>query len=163
MKIGRITISDRASTGVYEDRSGPEIERVLRASFGSEAVFVTAIIPDERARIAEALRRLVDEEHCALVVTTGGTGIGPRDVTPEATREVLDRELPGFGEIMRARSFAITPTAVLSRAIAGVRSSALIIHLPGKPRAVAECLEPLWPAVREALELLAGRDPHVSK
>lgn len=160
MKIGRITVSDRASAGIYTDRSGPEIERLLRATLGTEAEFLAAIVPDEMPAISARLRELVDHAGCALVVTTGGTGIGPRDVTPEATRAVLDKELPGFGEIMRMQSFAKVRTAILSRATAGTRGTALIVNLPGKPSAVAECLEILGPALREALAHLRGDDPH---
>ncbi|MDR2674438.1 MAG: molybdopterin adenylyltransferase [Opitutaceae bacterium] len=170
MKIGRLTISDRASAGVYADRSGPEIERHLRAIFaagananaGTVIEFLAAIVPDEAGVIAGQLRAFADRDGCALVVTTGGTGIGPRDITPEATRAVLDKELPGFGEIMRAQSFAKTRTAILSRATAGVRGRALIVNLPGKPSAVAECLEILGPALREGLAHLRGDDPHAA-
>ncbi|MCX6905757.1 MAG: molybdopterin adenylyltransferase [Verrucomicrobia bacterium] len=158
MKIGRITISDRAAAGVYEDQSGPEIERALQSCF--KAVFIAATVPDEQEEISSKLREFADREGCDLIVTTGGTGIGARDVTPEATRAVLDRELPGFGEIMRAQSFARVKTAILSRAIAGVRGTALIVNLPGKPRAVTECLELLGPAIREGLAHLRGEDPH---
>ena len=156
MKIGRITISDRAAAGVYEDRSGPEIERVLRAGFGSEAVFVTAIIPDERARIAEALRRLVDEDRCALVVTTGGTGIGPRDVTPEATRAVVNREAPGLAEAMRRQS----PLGRLTRGLAGTVGATLVLNTPGSPSGAVEDLEAVLDVLPHALELLAGGRPH---
>ena len=159
MKIGRITVSDRASAGVYTDRSGPEIEAVLREYF-SDAVFIARIVPDETDLIAAALKQLADAEHCELVVTTGGTGISARDVTPEATRAVLEKELPGFGEIMRVQSFAKVKTAVLSRAVAGTRGRSLIVNLPGKPTAVRECLEILAPAVREGLAHLRGDDPH---
>ena len=148
MKIGRITISDRASTGIYEDRSGPEIERLLSGVFGADTDFVATVIPDEPARISAALREFADLRRCHLVITTGGTGIGPRDVTPEATRVVLEKELPGFGEIMRMQSFARVPTAILSRAIAGTRGRTLIVNLPGKPKAVAECLALLRDAIR---------------
>ena len=160
MKIGRITISDRASAGLYEDRSGPEIEHGLRRWFGIEARFVAAMVPDERDQIAAQLREFADRERCDLIVTTGGTGIGPRDVTPEATRAVLEKELPGFGEIMRAQSFSRVRTAILSRATAGVRGSTLVVNLPGKPGAVAECLELLGPALREGVAHLRGEDPH---
>ncbi len=160
MKIGRITVSDRASSGVYEDRSGPEIERLLREVFSDTARFNVAVVPDEVDHIAAQLRRFADEERCDLIVTTGGTGISPRDVTPEATLAVLEKELPGFGEIMRATSFIRVPTAILSRATAGVRGGSLIVNLPGKPTAVVECLEILKGAILEALEHLAGRDPH---
>jgi molybdopterin adenylyltransferase len=160
VKIGRITISDRASAGVYADRSGPEIERRLQAVFGAEAEFVSAIVVDECEAIAEQLRAFADESSCNLIVTTGGTGIGPRDITPEATRQVIGKELPGFGEIMRMQSFAKVRTSILSRAIAGVRGTTLIVNLPGKPSAVSECIEVLAEAIREGVEHLQGRDPH---
>jgi molybdopterin adenylyltransferase len=159
MKIGRITISDRASAGIYEDKSGPEIERVLREVFG-ESQFVVAVIPDEQEKISDQLREFCDREHCDLVVTTGGTGVSVRDVTPEATRAILEKELPGFGEIMRAQSFAKVRTAILSRAVAGTRGKSLIVNLPGKPSAVRECLEILAPAIREGVAHLRGEDPH---
>ena len=161
MKIGRITISDRASAGIYEDKSGPEIERLLRDTFGANAQFVSAIVPDEIPQIADKLRAFADHERCELIVTTGGTGISSRDVTPEATREVLEKELPGFGEIMRMQSFAKVRTAILSRATAGTRGTSLIVNLPGKPSAVAECLAILAPALREGIAHLRGEDPHL--
>lgn len=154
VKIGRLTISDRASAGVYEDLSGPAIEEALAALFGGAAQFARALVPDERPQIAAALRSLCDDEGCALVVTTGGTGPTPRDVTPEATREILEKELPGFGEIMRTRSFDIAPTSILSRAVAGVRGRALVVNLPGSPKGVRECLAILAPAIRECLKHL---------
>ena len=159
MKIGRITISDRASAGIYEDRSGPEIENALRDIF-NDATFESAIVPDETGLISAALKKFADELRCDLVVTTGGTGVSPRDVTPEATKAVLEKELPGFGEIMRVQSFAKMRTAVLSRATAGVRGNTLIVNLPGKPAAVRECLEILAPAIREGVAHLCGDDPH---
>ena len=162
MKIGRVTISDRASAGIYEDRSGPEIEKVLGEVFGAETKFVVAVIPDEPGKISARLREFADLEKCDLIVTTGGTGISVRDVTPEATRVVLEKELPGFGEIMRAQSFAKVRTAVLSRATAGTRGCSLIVNLPGKPTAVRECLEILAPAIREGVAHLRGEEPHKS-
>lgn len=154
MKVARVTLSDRASAGVYEDRSGPEIERVLTESGFSVTDWIRVVIPDERSGIEALLRRLVDEEEAFLILTTGGTGPAPRDVTPEATRAVLERELPGFGEIMRVQSFANVPTAILSRATAGTRGKSLIINLPGNPKAIGECLPMLLPAIREALKHL---------
>jgi molybdopterin adenylyltransferase len=162
MKIGRITISDRASAGVYADRSGPEIESVLRECFGAEAEFLAAIVPDEADVISARLRELADAAGCDLIVTTGGTGISARDVTPEATRAVIERELPGFGEAMRMQSFAKVRTAILSRATAGTRGRCLIVNLPGKPTAVRECLDILAPAIREGVAHLRGEEPHLS-
>jgi molybdopterin adenylyltransferase len=160
MKIGRLTISDRASAGIYEDRSGPEIEKVLREFLGGSATFESVVVPDEVELISAALRKFADAQKCDMVVTTGGTGISARDVTPEATRAVLEKELPGFGEIMRLQSFAKVKTAILSRAVAGTRGRTLIVNLPGKPSAVRECLEILAPAIREGLAHLRGEDPH---
>jgi len=151
MKIGRITLSDRASAGIYEDLSGPEIERVVRKIIDSGADFVTRLLPDEQSMIESALIELADRECCQLIITTGGTGPSRRDVTPEATRNVIEKELPGFGETMRAMSFAKIPTAILSRATAGIRGSCLIINLPGNPKAIEQCLCPLSPAVTECL------------
>lgn len=156
MKIARVTLSDRASAGVYADLSGPEIERVLREALGEGHEFVVRVLADEREAIAAALRELCDVEGCDVVVTTGGTGPAPRDVTPEATRDVLERELPGFGEAMRAVSFAKVPTAILSRATAGTRGRTLIVNLPGNPRAIGECLPCLVPAIREGVRHLNG-------
>ena len=161
MKIGRITVSDRASAGIYEDRSGPEIERLLREALGNDVECLAAIVPDEVAVIAAKLRDFADAAGCELIVTTGGTGISFRDVTPEATRTVLERELPGFGEAMRLQSFSRVRTAILSRATAGTRGRSLIVNLPGKPSAVRECLEILLPALREGLAHLRGEDPHL--
>jgi molybdopterin adenylyltransferase len=159
MKIGRLTISDRASAGIYADRSGPEIEQALRDVFDG-AKFEAVIVPDELELISAALKKFADELCCDLVVTTGGTGISPRDVTPEATQAVLEKELPGFGEIMRMQSFAKVRTAILSRATAGTRGKTLIVNLPGKPSAVRECLEILAPAIREGVAHLRDEDPH---
>ena len=163
MKIGRLTVSDRASAGIYADRSGPEIESVLREFLGSDVQFESLVVPDALDSISAALRTFADEQKCDMVVTTGGTGISPRDVTPEATRAVLERELPGFGEMMRMRSFTKVKTAILSRAVAGTRGACLIVNLPGKPSAVRECLEILTPAMVEALAHLRGEDPHERK
>jgi molybdopterin adenylyltransferase len=154
VKLARVTLSDRASAGEYEDLSGPEIERVLEECEFEKAQWIRLIIPDDRRRIETLLCELCDAHQCDLVLTTGGTGPAPRDVTPEATRAVLERELPGFGEIMRAQSFAKVPTAILSRATAGTRGHTLIINLPGNPRAIGECLPLIIPAIKEAMRHL---------
>lgn len=158
MIIGRVTLSDRASAGIYEDLSGPEIERVLRETWQTPVEFHAVVLPDERHLISAALKQLCDEALCPLVITTGGTGPSRRDVTPEATRDVIEKELPGFGETMRRLSFATVPTAILSRATAGVRGRSFILNLPGNPRSIAECLPPLVPALREVLKHLADID-----
>lgn len=156
MKVARVTLSDRASAGVYEDRSGPEIERVLTDAGFAVTEWTRVVMPDERWSLEALLRQLADEQGTDLVLTTGGTGPSPRDITPEATRAVLDRELPGFGEAMRMQSFAKVPTAILSRATAGTRGKSLLINLPGNPKAIGECLPMLLPAIREALKHLKG-------
>ena len=163
MKIGRLTISDSASAGIYADRSGPEIENVLREFLGGDVKFESLIVPDEVELISAALRRFADVQKCDMVVTTGGTGISARDVTPEATHAVLEKELPGFGEAMRMQSLTRVKTAILSRAMAGTRGECLIVNLPGKPSAVRECLEILAPAIREGLAHLRGENPHEQK
>ncbi len=160
--VGRLTLSDRASAGVYADASGPEIERVLRSFFAGEMVFDVRVLSDERAAITAALREMVGRQ-LPLIITTGGTGPSDRDVTPEATRDVLEKELPGFGEVMRMASFARVPTAILTRATAGVAGRSLIINLPGRPTAIAECLEVLAPAIAEGLEHVAGWRPVLRK
>jgi molybdopterin adenylyltransferase len=154
MKIARITLSDRASSGLYQDLSGPEIERILCNAFDESLDFVPVLIPDERNLLVEILKRLSDEEACPLILTTGGTGPTLRDITPEATKEVLEKVLPGFGEIMRMQSFSQVPTSILSRATAGIRRKSLIINLPGNPKAIGECLPLLLPAIRECLSHL---------
>jgi len=154
MKVARVTLSDRASSGVYEDRSGPEIERVWTTLGGAEAEWIRVLIPDDFEAIVSTLRQLCDEDSCDLIITTGGTGPAPRDVTPEATRAVIQRELPGFGEVMRVRSFELVKTAILSRSTAGTRGRALIVNMPGNPKAIGECLPLVYPAILEALKHL---------
>jgi molybdopterin adenylyltransferase len=156
MKVARLTLSDRASAGVYADLSGPEIERILGLAGVVVTEWMRRVMPDDRLAIEEVLKQLVDDERCDLVLTTGGTGPSARDVTPEATRAVVDREFPGFGEIMRVQSFATVPTSILSRATAGTRGRALIVNLPGQPKAIGECLPLVVPAIREALKHLRG-------
>ena len=159
--VGRATLSDRAAAGVYEDASGPEIERVLREFFQEEMEFHARVLPDDRSAIEETLRAMVDDG-LPLIVTTGGTGPGERDVTPEATRSVIEKELPGFGEIMRVQSFAKVPTAILTRAVAGIAGHSLIVNLPGRPSAIAECLQLIAPAIAECLDHVAGWRPRLA-
>jgi len=159
--VGRVTLSDRAAAGVYEDASGPEIERVLRGFFDEEMEFHARVLPDDRTAIEETLRAMVADE-VPLIVTTGGTGPSARDVTPEATRAVIEKELPGLGEIMRMKSFEKVPTAILTRAVAGVAGRSLIVNLPGRPSAIAECLVLIAPAVAECLDHVAGWRPRLA-
>ena len=154
--IGVVTISDRASQGVYEDKGGPGIESALADLVASPWRPVRRLVPDERAAIQAALVALADVERCPLVLTTGGTGPSPRDVTPEATEAVCERMLPGFGELMRTRSLFEVPTAILSRQVAGTRGSCLIINLPGKPAAIRTCLDAVFAAVPYCIDLIGG-------
>ena len=154
--IGVVTISDRASQGVYDDKGGPGVEAALRDLLASRWRAVRRLVPDERSAIEAALRELVDLERCSLILTTGGTGPSPRDVTPDATAGVCDRLLPGFGELMRATSLVEVPTAILSRQIAGTRGTSLIINLPGRPAAIRTCLDAVFPAVPYCIDLIGG-------
>ena len=156
IKIGIITASDRASKGVYEDESGKEIERLLHSWLTSTWQPVYSLIPDEQSIIEKEMIRLADEEACCLIVTTGGTGPAKRDVTPEATEAVCEKMLPGFGEQMRQVSLQYVPTAILSRQTAGIRGSALILNLPGKPKSIKECLEAVFPAIPYCIDLIDG-------
>ncbi|MGB9604129.1 MAG: molybdopterin adenylyltransferase [Limisphaerales bacterium] len=160
MNIARITISDRASAGIYEDKSGPEIESALKAIFNEEIAFLCRVIPDQKELIAQTLKEMADTHKCRLIITTGGTGITQRDVTPEATRQVIEKELPGFAELMRLESYKFKKTAILSRAVCGIRGQSLIINLPGNPLAVKQCIEILSEAIVEAVAHLNGEDPH---
>jgi len=154
--IGILTVSDRASCGTYEDLSGPAIRDTLKDFLKSEWEDRYRLVPDERPLIEAALRELCDEEACCLVLTTGGTGPAPRDVTPEATEAVCEKMMPGFGEQMRSVSLRHVPTAILSRQTAGIRGKSLIINLPGRPRAIRECLEAVFPAVPFCVDLIGG-------
>ncbi|MCE9943560.1 molybdopterin adenylyltransferase [Aeromonas rivipollensis] len=155
-RIGIVTVSDRASAGIYEDLSGKAIIDTLDAYLTSEWEPVYQVIPDEQDQIEATLVRLADEESCCLIVTTGGTGPAKRDVTPEATEAVCDRMMPGFGELMRAESLKFVPTAILSRQTAGLRGSSLIVNLPGKPKSIRECLDAVFPAIPYCIDLMDG-------
>ncbi|MFL6584094.1 MAG: molybdopterin adenylyltransferase [Chthoniobacterales bacterium] len=161
MKVARVTLSDRAAANIYADESGPEIERIVENVFAEPIKWERALLPDEQRLIEQALVNFADAEQCALIITTGGTGPAARDVTPEATRAVIEKELPGFGEIMRMRSYEKVPTAILSRALAGIRGRTLIVNLPGRPRAIGECLPLLAAAIAEAIEHLTGARPEL--
>ncbi|MBK8976604.1 MAG: molybdopterin adenylyltransferase [Planctomycetes bacterium] len=155
-RIGIVTISDRASQGTYEDRSGPAIEEVLREFVATDCDYERRLIPDEVPVIVATVRELA-VAGCALICTTGGTGPAPRDVTPEAMRQVLEKELPGFGEEMRRASLeAGVPTAILSRQTAGIVGRSLVVNLPGKPGSVRVCLDAVFPAIPYCIELAGG-------
>ncbi|MEJ2396867.1 MAG: molybdopterin adenylyltransferase [Gammaproteobacteria bacterium] len=156
IRIGILTVSDRASRGDYEDLGGPAMREWFERALASPWQAISRIIPDEQSQIEAALCELADKEACCLIVTTGGTGPARRDVTPEATEAVCDKLLDGFGEQMRAVSLQNVPTAILSRQIAGTRGSCLIINLPGKPSAIAECLDAVFPAVPYCIDLING-------
>lgn len=155
-RVGIVTISDRASRGIYEDRGGPAIRNELERLLVTPWEPVHRLVPDEWAVIEEAIADLCDHQGCSLVITTGGTGPAPRDITPDVTRTLCEKELPGFGELMRAVSLRSVPTAILSRQTAGVRGRSLIINLPGKPSAIAECLMAVFAAVPYCLDLIGG-------
>ena len=175
VRIGLVSISDRASSGVYEDKGLPALQAWLQRALRNPVHYETRLIPDEAPGISATLRELVDEARCHLVLTTGGTGPAPRDVTPEATLAVADKEMPGFGEQMRQISLRFVPTAILSRQVAVIRGRALIINLPGQPKSIAETLEGLpkaappmhgiFAAVPYCIDLIGGpyleTDPEV--
>lgn len=157
MIIGLVSISDRASAGVYKDEGIPSLKEWLSAAIASPAWRdETRLIADEQSVIEAALKELVDDRGCSLVLTTGGTGPAPRDVTPEATLAVADKVMPGFGEQMRAVSLKYVPTAILSRQVAVVRKQALIINLPGQPKAIRETLDGVFAAVPYCIDLIGG-------
>lgn len=153
-QIGILTVSDRASRGEYEDRGGPAIRKYLEEVLATPFAVVAQVVPDEQPSIANAIRLL--SRDCCFVVTTGGTGPAARDVTPEATAEVCQKMMPGFGELMRATSLQYVPTAILSRQTAGICGKTLVINLPGQPKAIAECLDAVFPAVPYCIDLLEG-------
>lgn len=154
--VGLVSISDRASQGVYEDQGLPALKEWFTWALQSRWRMVTRLIPDQRPVIEATLQELVDREGCHLVLTTGGTGPAPRDVTPEATLAVADKVLPGFGEQMRAVSLQYVPTAILSRQVGAVRGKALILNLPGQPKAIKETLDGVFAAVPYCIDLIGG-------
>ena len=153
MRFGVVCASDRCAKGVCEDQSGPRIMELV-ASLSVETIY--RLVPDEIEEIRAALMELADEKKADVIFTTGGTGFAPRDVTPEATKAVLEREAPGISEAIRQRSLAVTPNAMLSRAVSGIRGKTLIINLPGSPKAVKESLEVVLPVLPHAIETLSG-------
>jgi len=155
-RIGVLTVSDRATSGEYEDLSGPAIVSALEDYLATECDYERVVVPDEVPRIVAAVRSFA-ERGCALICTTGGTGPAPRDVTPEAMREVLEKELPGFGELMRRASLDVgVPTAILSRQTAGIVGKSLVVNLPGKPGSIRVCLDAVFPAVPYCIDLAGG-------
>ncbi|AAC06419.1 molybdopterin adenylyltransferase [Aquifex aeolicus] len=154
--IGVVTISDRASKGIYEDISGKAIIDYLKDVIITPFEVEYRVIPDERDLIEKTLIELADEKGCSLILTTGGTGPAPRDVTPEATEAVCEKMLPGFGELMRQVSLKQVPTAILSRQTAGIRGSCLIVNLPGKPQSIKVCLDAVMPAIPYCIDLIGG-------
>jgi len=156
LSIGLVSISDRASSGVYADQGLPALQEWFGAALSTPWKMVTRLIPDEQNVIEQTLKELVDQEKCQLVLTTGGTGPAPRDVTPEATLAVADKVMPGFGEQMRLVSLKYVPTAILSRQVGVVRKQALILNLPGQPKAIKETLDGIFAAVPYCIDLIGG-------
>lgn len=155
-KIGIINVSDRASKGIYEDIPGKAVKSTLDEYLTSPWEPEYRVIPDEEDQLAEAFRDMADNLNCCLVITTGGTGPAKRDVTPEATEAVCNKMMPGFGELMRQVSLQYVPTAILSRQTAGIRNKTLIVNLPGKPKAIRQCLDAVFPAIPYCIDLLEG-------
>lgn len=156
IRIGIINVSDRASQGIYEDIPGKEIITVLSEYIRSPWEKEYAVIPDEQYLIEQCLIDMADNKQCCLIITSGGTGPAKRDVTPEATEKVCTKMMPGFGELMRAESLRYVPTAILSRQTAGIRGKSLILNLPGKPKAIRQCLKAVFPAIPYCIDLLEG-------
>jgi len=155
-RIGFVTISDRASRGEYEDLGGPAMQAWIKQALTSPWEAVVRLVPDEQDQVEAALKELCDDEGCCLVVTTGSTGPAVRDIVPEATEAVCEKMMPGFGELMRQESLKFVPTAILSRQTAGIRGKSLIINLPGKPSAIDDCLNAVFPAVPYCIDLIEG-------
>ena len=153
LQVARLTVSDRAHQGIYEDKGGPELERIFSKEWDSPLVWLPLIVPDEKEKISGALQAWIHQK-VPLILTTGGTGPAPRDITPEATLSLLEKQLPGLSEAQRLTSFSKAPTSILSRGVAGVSGQSLIINFPGNPKAISECLPPLLPAIRKCLKHL---------
>lgn len=164
-KIGILTVSDRAYAGTYEDLGGPAIRQWLEETLSSPFETISGIVPDDLERIKETLATWADQEACALILTTGGTGPAPRDVTPDATAAIADKIMDGFGERMRQISLKYVPTAILSRQIGAIRKNTVIINLPGQPRSIKETLDELFEAIPYCVELVSGHfiDTHPEK
>ena len=156
IKIGVINVSDRASQGIYEDIPGKAVVDLLHEYLISEFELVYQVIPDEQKQLEQAMTHMADIKKTCLIITTGGTGPSLRDVTPEATEAICQKMLPGFGELMRSISLAFVPTAILSRQTAGIRGNTLIVNLPGKPKAIRQCLEAVFPAIPYCIDLIEG-------
>ena len=156
INIGVINVSDRAASGVYEDVPGKAVVATLREYLTTSFESVYRVIADEQEQLESAMIEMAEVHDCCLVITTGGTGPAPRDVTPEATEAVCEKMLPGFGELMRATSLKYVPTAILSRQTAGIRGRTLILNLPGRPKAIRECLDEVFPAVPYCIDLIGG-------
>jgi molybdopterin adenylyltransferase len=156
IRIGIINISDRASQGIYEDLPGQSIVSTLNEYLKSEWTREYAVIPDEQPVIEKTMIEMADQKKCCLIITSGGTGPALRDVTPEATEAVCTKMLPGFGELMRAKSLTYVPTAILSRQTAGIRNQTLVVNLPGKPKAIRQCLDAVFPAIPYCIDLIGG-------
>jgi len=162
IRVGILTVSDRASRGQYQDKSGPLIRQIVEEQLAGQ-VQVEAIVPDEVEAIQSTLLAWTDEAKLDLILTTGGTGFTPRDVTPEATQSLIERQAPGLVEAIRAASLRITPHAMLSRAVSGIRGRSLIVNLPGSPKAVRESLEVILPALPHAVALLRERSSQAAE
>jgi molybdopterin adenylyltransferase len=156
IKIGVINVSDRASQGIYEDIPGKAVVELLHEYLISEFEVVYQVIPDEQKQLEDAMTNMADNQKVCLIITTGGTGPSIRDVTPEATEAICQKMLPGFGELMRSISLAFVPTAILSRQTAGIRGNTLIVNLPGKPKAIRQCLEAVFPSIPYCIDLIEG-------
>ena len=162
IRVGIMTLSDRAYQGEYQDQSGPLIRQIIQERLPGGQVHLEAVLPDDFQTIKNGLIKWCDDAQMDLILTTGGTGFTPRDVTPEATKAVIEREAPGLAEAMRAASLRVTPHAMLSRAVAGIRGRTLIVNLPGSPKAVRENLETILPALPHAIALLQEDPSHTA-